>query len=82
MLVRIEENLRRTTRSECRQSNGFRVSLTCSCGMLFAVNKVIQSLNVRQEKRLVTEANFFCFFRFGVERPKLPLGQTLNHAYG
>ena len=40
----------------------------------------MQSLNVRQEKRLVTEAKFCCFFRFGVERPKLLLGQTLNHA--
>ena len=40
----------------------------------------MQSLNVRQEKRLVTEAKFCCFSHFGVERPKLPLGQTLNHA--
>ena len=41
----------------------------------------MQRLNVRQEKRLVTEAKFCCcFFRFVVERPKLPLGQTLNHA--
>ena len=40
----------------------------------------MESLNVRQEKRLVTEAKFCCFFRFGVERPKLPLCQTLNHA--
>ena len=39
----------------------------------------MQSLNVRQQKRLVTEAKFCCFFRFGVERPKLPLGQTSNH---
>ena len=40
----------------------------------------MQSFNVRQEKHLVTEAKFCCFFRFGVERPKLPLSQTLNHA--
>ena len=40
----------------------------------------MQSLNVQQEKHLVTEAKFCCFFRFGVERPKLPLGQTLNNA--
>ena len=40
----------------------------------------MQNLNVRQEKRLVTEAKFCFFFRFDVERPKLPLGQTLNHA--
>ena len=40
----------------------------------------MQSLNARQEKRLATEAKFCCFFRFGVERPKLLLGQTLNRA--
>ena len=40
----------------------------------------MQSLNVRQEKRLVTEAKVCCFFRVGVKRPKIPLGQTLNHA--
>ena len=39
----------------------------------------MQSLNVRQEKRLVTKAKFCRFSRFGVKRPKLPLGQTLNH---
>ena len=40
----------------------------------------MQSLNARQQKRLVTEAKFCWFFRFGVERPKLLLDQTLNRA--
>ena len=44
-----EENLRKTVANNLR----------CSCGMLFRREFLIQSVNVGQEKRLVTEAKLW-----------------------